>query len=323
MSQVGVATVLHERDELDEAATEATAGVERCRRLAYALPLVDGLVVLARILQAQGDRDGALAAIQEAATVLPEAGDRRVPRGVQRAELALALGDVGAAADWVRYRGLSVDDDAVHPRDAEYRLLARVLIAEGDPRPVAPMLERWRALAVTQGRRSAVLAAQVLASLALAACHDEAAARTSLAEALVLAAPEGHLRVFLAEGAPMAALLRPLLVDRRLDDLTGPGGVPRAFLARLVAGFDRQGTPVLPAARPGAATVPGLIEPLSARELEVLGLVAAGRPNRAIAEQLFIGVDTVKRHVSHLFVKLGVGNRTEAVARARTLGLLD
>jgi LuxR family maltose regulon positive regulatory protein len=69
--------------------------------------------------------------------------------------------------------------------------------------------------------------------------------------------------------------------------------------------------------------VPGLVEPLSARELEVLALLAAGRPNRAIAGQLFISVDTVKRHVSHLFAKLGVANRTEAVARARALGLLD
>jgi LuxR family maltose regulon positive regulatory protein len=71
MSHVGVAMVLYERDELAEAVTEAVAGVERCRRLAYALPLLDGLVVLARIRLAQGDRDGALAAIEEAATVLP------------------------------------------------------------------------------------------------------------------------------------------------------------------------------------------------------------------------------------------------------------
>jgi LuxR family transcriptional regulator, maltose regulon positive regulatory protein len=68
--------------------------------------------------------------------------------------------------------------------------------------------------------------------------------------------------------------------------------------------------------------VPRLVEPLSGREREVLGLVAAGRPNRAIGEELFVGLDTVKRHVSHIFAKLGVANRTEAVARARVLGLL-
>jgi LuxR family transcriptional regulator, maltose regulon positive regulatory protein len=323
MSQVGAAMVLHERDELAEAADEATRGVERCRALAYALPLVDGLVVLARIRLAQGDGTGALAAIDEAATVLPEAGERRVPLGARRAELALALGDVGAAGDWVRGRGLSVDDEPVYPRDSEYRVLARVLIAEGNARAVVPMLDRWRALAVAQGRWSAVIASQVLASLAHAARNDGAAAQATLAEALILAAAEGHLRVFLAEGAPLAAVLRPLLADRRLEDMAGPAGVPRAFLTRLAAAFDRQGTPVLPAARSGAAAVPGLAEPLSPRELEVLRLVAAGRPNRAIAEELYIGLDTVKRHVSHLFAKLRVANRTEAVARARGLGLLD
>ena len=74
--------------------------------------------------------------------------------------------------------------------------------------------------------------------------------------------------------------------------------------------------------RPGGAIVPGLIEPLSPRELEVLRLLATGRPNRAIAEELVVTLDTVKRHVSHLFNKLGVTNRTQAVARARELGLL-
>jgi LuxR family maltose regulon positive regulatory protein len=155
------------------------------------------------------------------------------------------------------------------------------------------------------------------------ACGDEAAGQAALAEALILAAPEGHLRVFLAEGAALAAVLRPLLADRQLNDLVGIARMPRAFLGDLAAAFDRQGTPVLPASRPGAVAVPGLLEPLSARELEVLGLVSAGRPNRAIAEELFISLDTVKRHVSHLFAKLGVANRTEAVAQARALGLLD
>jgi LuxR family transcriptional regulator, maltose regulon positive regulatory protein len=66
-----------------------------------------------------------------------------------------------------------------------------------------------------------------------------------------------------------------------------------------------------------------VVQPLSTREHEVLTLMAAGHPNKAIAEELFITVDTVKRHISHVFDKLGVGNRTQAVARARDLGLLD
>jgi LuxR family maltose regulon positive regulatory protein len=68
--------------------------------------------------------------------------------------------------------------------------------------------------------------------------------------------------------------------------------------------------------------VAGLVEPLSPRELEVLRLLADGRSNQAIAAELVISLDTVKRHLSHLFSKLEVANRTQAVARARELGLL-
>jgi LuxR family transcriptional regulator, maltose regulon positive regulatory protein len=68
--------------------------------------------------------------------------------------------------------------------------------------------------------------------------------------------------------------------------------------------------------------VAGLIEPLSARELEVLGLLAAGKPNQAIAEELVVTLETVKSHVAHILGKLGVANRTQAVVRARELGLL-
>jgi predicted ATPase/DNA-binding CsgD family transcriptional regulator len=65
-----------------------------------------------------------------------------------------------------------------------------------------------------------------------------------------------------------------------------------------------------------------LLEPLSERELEVLQLVAAGLPNQQIAEQLILSVGTVKSHLHHIAGKLGANNRTQAVHRARELGLL-
>ena len=68
--------------------------------------------------------------------------------------------------------------------------------------------------------------------------------------------------------------------------------------------------------------MPGLVEPLTSRELEVLGMLAAGRSNQAIAGQLVVTLDTVKKHVGHVLGKLGAANRTEAVARARELGLV-
>jgi LuxR family maltose regulon positive regulatory protein len=203
-------------------------------------------------------------------------------------------------------------------------VLARVLLAERHPRQVLALLERWEALAVAQERPVGVLVLGVLAAAAHAAAGEEAIAHRALAEALGLAAPEGHVRVFVDEGAPVAALLRELLIGRRLEELTAGGPrVPRAFLDRLVAAFARTDTPVLPAPPRGGAAVPGLVVPLSAREQEVLALLAAGRRNQEIAAELVITVDTVKRHVSHVFAKLGVTSRTQAAARARQLGLLS
>ena len=324
MAQVGAAIVFYERDELAEAAAQAAAGVERCRRLVYGPPLVTGLITLARIRLALGDPAGAHAAITEAETAMPGIGDQRVPLGPRRAEVMLATGNVAEAVNWVRDRGLAVDDEPVYPRDEAYAVLARVLIATGDPAPVVPMLERWRVVAEAQGRVAHVLAGQVLQAVAHAALGNEPAALAVLARALTLAAPEGYLRLFLNEGAVVADLLRTLLIGRRLESLAGPEKVPRAFLTRLCAAFERQGTPVLPAAPSGAVAAPGLVVPLSRREQEVLGLVAAGKPNQAIARELFIGLDTVKRHVSHLFVKLEVSNRTEAVpAPVRSVLLAD
>jgi LuxR family maltose regulon positive regulatory protein len=98
--------------------------------------------------------------------------------------------------------------------------------------------------------------------------------------------------------------------------------VPPAYLGRLLRALQQTGVPVGRHGRRAAGAVPGLLEPLSERELEVLGLLAAGRPNQAIAEELVITLDTVKRHVSHVLDKLGAANRTQAVARAHELGLL-
>ena len=95
------------------------------------------------------------------------------------------------------------------------------------------------------------------------------------------------------------------------------GPVPLGYLGRLARSFSRDG----PRARPGAA-VPGLVEPLSERELEVLRLLAAGRANQQIAEELVVAPNTVKKHVTHILEKLGAANRTEATARARDFGLL-
>lgn len=160
---------------------------------------------------------------------------------------------------------------------------------------------------------------RALQALARSAGGDQAAALEALAEALTLGAPEGYLRGFIDEGPAMAAVLHQLLAGRQREP-PAASDAPRAYLARLVDAFEQAGLPIRPPARRGGVAVAGLVEPLTAREVEVLGLLAAGAPNRAIAEQLVVAPETVKKHLSHLFDKLGAANRTQAVTRARELG---
>ena len=322
MAHVGMAKVLYERDELRLAREHATIGIEHCRRLSYAPPLVDGLLTLARIRHAEGDPLAAAAAIDEAQDVMPQAVELRDRMHAIGIRLGLADGHIAEAARWVRAHGLTSDGEPAYPREQEYLVLVRVLLAEHHHEQALEMLGRWDALAHAHGRLGSVITMRVLTALVHAANGDEPAASAALAEALTLAAPEGYIRVFVDEGAPLAALLRVLLLGRRLEQAAGADAVPREFLRRLASSFDRHGMPVLPTARRGAVAVPGIIEPLSAREREVLALLATGQPNRTIADELVITVDTVKRHVSHVFEKLGVENRTQAVARARQLRLL-
>jgi LuxR family transcriptional regulator, maltose regulon positive regulatory protein len=198
-------------------------------------------------------------------------------------------------------------------------VLARVLLTTQAPEQALGLLERLHAQAAAQGRTGSVIEMRTLQALARHAVGDERGALAVLVEALTLAAPEGYLRVFVDEGAPMAAVLRQLVAGRRQER---PAAAPGDHLARLVAAFEQAGLPVRHPVRTGGVVVAGLVEPLTERELEVLRLLATGAPNRAIAKQLVVTLDTVKRHLSNLFSKLEVANRTQAVARARELGLL-
>ena len=146
----------------------------------------------------------------------------------------------------------------------------------------------------------------------------------TLAEALTLAQSEGHVRVFADEGAPMAGLLARLVAARGRDLIAA--GLSVGYLSRLGAAIEPEtARPARghPPAGSRVAVIPGLIEALSERELEVLQLLAAGKANREIANELFVTPDTVKKHITHILGKLGATNRTEAAARARELGLVS
>jgi LuxR family maltose regulon positive regulatory protein len=282
-------------------------------------------VTLAWIRQAAGDPAGALAAIGEADHASPVPAGLLYPAPAQRARLLLAQGDAAAAARWTEETGLHAEDEPRYPREPGYLVLARVLLARERPTEALALLDRLYAAAVAQDRVGSVIEAGALRALALAACGQDTDAVDALAEVLTLACPQGYVRVFADEGPPMAALLTRLIAAQRagsgfqggsgFSGFQAAASVPLGYLARLRSAFGAE------PGSPHAAAVPGLIDPLTSRELEVLQMLAAGKSNQAIAGELVITLDTVKKHVSHVLGKLGAANRTEAVTRARELGL--
>ena len=315
---VGLAEVAYQRNELDSALRYVTEGITLCRLFVYKAPLAAGLATLAWIRQATGDPAGALEAIGEAEHAWRTTADLLNPFPAQRARLLLAQGDVAAAARWTHESGLRAGDEPRYPREPGYLVLARVLLAQQRPAEALALLDRLRAAAVAQDRGGSVIEAGALRALALAACGQDADAVNALADVLTLACPQGYVRVFTDEGPPMARLLGRLVAAQRADQAAAE--VPFGYLARLQRAFGAG--PPSPGSGRDTAAVPGIVDPLTSRELEVLTMLAAGRSNQAIAGELVVTLDTVKKHVSHILDKLGAANRTEAVARARELRLI-
>jgi LuxR family maltose regulon positive regulatory protein len=314
---VALGDVAYQRNELDGALSHVTDGIALCRSFVYTVPLAAGLATLAWIRQATGDPAGALTAMGEAVRAAPGPPGLVNPVPAQRARLLLTQGDLGGAANWTEETGLGPDDEPEFPREPGQLVLARVLLAQGRPGPALALLDRLHAAAAAQDRTGSLIEIRALRALALAAGGDGPAALDALASALVLACPQGYVRVFADEGPPMAALLGRLVAAQRAERAAARR-VPLDCLARLQRAFDAgRAAPV-----PGPPAAAGIVEPLTGRELEVLEMLAAGRSNQAIAGQLFVSLDTVKKHVGHVLGKLGAANRTEAVARARQLGLI-
>jgi LuxR family maltose regulon positive regulatory protein len=312
-SYAGLADIAYQRDELDVALRHATEGIALCRQFVYTPPLAGGLATLAMIRQATGDLAGALEAITEADQAAPGPAGLLNPVPARRARLLLAQGDLAAAARFAQENGLGPDDEPDYARESGHLVLARILLSQDRPGQALALLDRLYAAAKAQNRTGSLIEAGALLALARAATGDEAGAITALAEALLLACPQDQVRVFADEGPPMAALLGRLIAAKRIGQAAAE--VPLGYLVRLQRAFG--------SGQPARDPVPsGIVDPLTSRELEVLEKLAAGRSNQAIARELVVTLDTVKKHVGHVLGKLGAANRTEAVARARELSLI-
>jgi LuxR family maltose regulon positive regulatory protein len=297
---LGLGRILYEWNDLDAAWERGQKSLVLARLLQNTdRPMACG-ILLARITLARGDPD-------EASRILDEA-----ERSVREPELARELPNVAAVRALVRLaRG---DVEGAERIAAEFGLSlvqARVCLARNEIAGALGALEPFRRHAESCGWRDDRLRAVVLEALARFAGggrEDRADALVLLGKAMDEAEPEGFVRLFVDEGSLMAGLLRAALV----------AGVHPKYSRRLLDAMADQG---------GFAAAPvttfGLVEPLSKRELEVLGLIAEGLSNKEIAQRLFVSPQTSKVHVRNIYSKLDARSRTQAVARARRLGLLD
>ena len=316
---VGLAEVAYQRNELDTALRQVTDGIALCRRFVYSAPLAAGLVTLAWIREAMGDPAGAREAMGEAGEASPGPAGPLNPVPAQQARLLLTQGDVAGVARWAQQNGLGPDDEPDYAREPGHLVLARILLAQDRPGQALALLDRLHAAAAAQGRTGSLIETGALRALALAATGDEAGGGGHRPGRNAHAGLPAGLCAGLRRRGPADG--RAAGCARRGPARRPGGGQHPARLSGSAAGAFAAG-PHVPGPARDTAAVPGLIDPLTSRELEVLNMLAAGRSNQAIAGELVVTLDTVKKHVGHVLGKLGAANRTEAVARARELNLL-
>jgi LuxR family maltose regulon positive regulatory protein len=317
------AEVLRERNHLDAALSLIEEAfflgeqVESCVALGN---IFLGYQILLRVYLSHGELDAACTAfrkledlgtsIEEPSLYLQMTADFGV---IGQVRLWLACGELDRATRWVQELDLKEPRGSLFVRARQEEARVRVLLATDQPTLALQRLESVLQRATTGKRWGHVIEIRLLQALAYHMLNQETQALDALSEAVHLAEPEGYIRSFVDEGIPMQALVSQL---RKQQHKTGP----TPYLDTLLAAFERESRAKVSTGDPTKAQQ--LPEPLSERELQVLQLLAQGASNQEIAHELVIALDTVKRHVSHIFSKLGANNRVQAIKLARELDLL-
>jgi LuxR family maltose regulon positive regulatory protein len=268
-------------------------------------------VASARLRCAEGDPDAALDALATAEGLYRRGFFPDVrPLAALKARVWITQGRVDEAQAWADATALSVDDEPDYVHEFGHLTLARLVIARhradqdaGGIVSTIALLDRLLAVAVASGRNGSAIEILALHALALEATGRRAAAVRTLEKALASAEPEGYVRLFADEGAPMAKLLR-----------ASAQGPHAAYVHRISGAFTN-------AAR-GVAAPQSLTDPLSERELHVLRLLSTPLSGPEIARELYISLNTLRTHTKHIFTKLEVQNRPAAVRRGEALGLI-
>lgn len=302
---LGLARIAYEWNDMQAAAWHGQQSLQLTRQYDRVIDrFIISEVFLARLKLAQGDVDAAaamLAQIEQSARQhnfmlrMPEIAAAQVP-------VLLRQGHVAAAVQLTQQYELPLSK-------------ARVLLAQQDTSAALAVLGTFRQHMEDRRWADERLKAMVLQAVTLHMCSENDTAMRILAEALALAEPGGFIRLFVDEGEPM----RLLILDYRLwiEQQVRKGRKPIEYVNKLLAAFAQ----IVPQSANNNQQS-AMVEPLSQRELEVLRLIAQGLSNHEIGERLFLALDTVKGHNRRIFDKLQVQRRTEAIARARELGLL-
>lgn len=296
-----LARVCYEWNDLETAQQHGLEGHLQGQQYKDNYDIVAGCeIFLARLKLARGDNAGAAAHLAKADHEVRQHDFAfRVPE-LTAAQVLMLLhqGHLAAAAELAQSHDLPFSQ-------------ARIHLAQGRPSAALTVLGPVREQAEARHWPDERLKAMVLQAIAHYEQGERGQALQLLAELLALADSEGFVRTFVDEGRPMATLLKEALAQGYSPDT----------IRWLLAAFPVDES--APAGKPtGAFAQSEWVEPLSEREVEVVRLIALGLTNQEIAGRLYLSLNTVKVHTRNIYSKLGVNNRTQAVAQARDLGLL-
>jgi len=318
-----LAEILLEHDDLVGATEQVTIELASAGPFPMRSPILYLRGIAAQVLLAAGDPSGASEQLDEAQAFARGVRTFRFASFLASVQLKIhcPMGNLDAAAAVVRDRGLSPDAPVDDADVDEMTAYARYLMARGDSDDAADVLSRVLPVVRGRGRVRQEIHALALLALAHESLGDRPRALESLGRATMLGEPGRFRRTFIGEGPALCGLVTALTDACRHGGGPAEAGSPR-YLTELAgtAGLNPRTPPAQPAAAKPAAVA--IAEPLTAREVEVLRLIAAGLRNEEIANRLFISLSTVKRHIANAYGKLGATHRIEAVTRANDLNLL-